>query len=101
MVRLRALDLIGRNFVKLYINFDKTYPYMMIEQRAMTGDNLLSQLGGMLSLWLGITIMTAVEFIELLYAIVRRWLQRREVRGAAKDESPKGVDAQNALSTRL
>lgn len=77
IARLRQLDLIGKNFILLHIQFDRKYPYVVVEQKAMTGDNLLSQLGGVLSLWLGITIMTAVELIELFYTIADQWIRRQ------------------------
>jgi len=35
----------------------------------MTAEFLLSNVGGLLSLWLGVTAMTMIEFVELIYRI--------------------------------
>ena len=39
----------------------------MADKPSMTADNLGAALGGVFSLWLGISIMTTVEIIELIY----------------------------------
>jgi len=75
--KLRDLGLIGRNFLQLNVLFETMFPYVMIDKPALTIDGLFAQLGGVLSLWLGITIMTAIELVEFLYTL---WVQWRNAR---------------------
>ena len=98
---LQLLDPIGRNFIQLNVFFDGMYLYEMSEKASMSGDSLMSQLGGMLSLWLGITIMTGVEFIELLYTIVSHWIRRGKATGLAKAESSKDGGSPTTVSVNL
>ena len=98
---MQQLDPIGSKFLNLELFFDRQYPYVLEEQPTLTGDNLLAQLGGMLSLWLGITIMTAVEFIELLYTIIGQWIQRRRSTGSATTQASSDDGSPTAVSTRL
>jgi hypothetical protein len=64
------LDLISNNFLQVNVLFDEEWPTMMTDQPAMTSEILASNLGGVLSLWLGVTIMAVFEFLELIYRLV-------------------------------
>jgi Amiloride-sensitive sodium channel len=75
--QINKLDLINRNFLQLNIVLGHYTPYMMKDVPSMSPEQLWSSIGGVLSLWLGVTIMTSVEFIELLYAIVSNWYASR------------------------
>ena len=65
--RLASVNLIEKNFIQLNVILDKQY--QLIDRPAMTWENLLSSIGGCLSLWLGVTVMTFVEVIEFLFTI--------------------------------
>jgi Amiloride-sensitive sodium channel len=78
--QLSALNLIEKNFVQLNIGllFDRINPYLMVDTPSMMVDNLSAQLGGVLSLWLGFTIMTVVDLIELFYTLLQQALNARK-----------------------
>ena len=45
----------------------------------LTVDTLFSNLGGTLNLWLGITVLFAAEVIEVLFAIISEYYQRKRM----------------------
>ena len=63
-------DMIARNFLQLNVVFQHIYPHILTDKPDMTHEILLSNVGGLLSLWLGVTAMTMFEFVELLYRII-------------------------------
>ena len=65
--------------LQLNVVFQHIYPQIMRDKPHMTHEILMSNVGGLLSLWLGVTAMTLLEFVELLYRIVAA---RREARAA-------------------
>jgi hypothetical protein len=85
------MDLVTRNFLQLNILFDKTVPFLMTDKQAMTLDNLGAQLGGVLSLWLGITIMTAVEIVEFIYILVQQYRYNKKLTDGLQNEPTAGV----------
>ena len=46
------------------------------EVATMPNEVLLSNVGGVLSLWLGVTVMTIIEVIEFIYFIVKSYFER-------------------------
>ena len=65
----------------------------MIDKQAMTPDNLGAQLGGVLSLWLGITIMTIVEIIEFIYTAIQQCRNARKTTIKSDDLPTQEPDA--------
>jgi hypothetical protein len=70
VARFSQLNLIQRNFIQLNFVLKSQHPYVTADKPAMTADSLLSNVGGSLSLWLGMTVMFAFEVIEFVYTIV-------------------------------
>ena len=66
---LRKHDLIRRNFLQLNVIFDRRRPLVVNDNVEMTLIDLMSNLGGTFSLWLGVTTMFICEVVELLYVI--------------------------------
>ena len=64
---LSDVKLIERNFLKINVIMDNYNPYVLTDKPAMTWETLLSAIGGCLSLWLGVTIMTFVEVAEFVF----------------------------------
>jgi len=60
---------IGKHFLQLKVFFQHIYPEILTDKPGMTPELLLSSVGGLLSLWLGVTAMTTFEFVELIYHI--------------------------------
>jgi uncharacterized membrane protein len=92
------MDLITRNFLQLNILFDQAVPFLMTDKQSMTLDNLGAQLGGVLSLWLGITIMTAVEIVEFIYTIFLEYNRNKKTASVADDM--RGEPAITAISEK-
>ncbi|ESO10574.1 hypothetical protein HELRODRAFT_167076 [Helobdella robusta] len=55
-----------------------TFPLFLRDQPAITWDAMFGIIGGTLSLWLGITVSTGVELIELIYLIVKNYLTSKK-----------------------
>jgi Amiloride-sensitive sodium channel len=67
--RLDSLRLLERNFLRVKILFDRRGIETLNNTSAMTWEDLASNIGGSLSLWIGITVMTLFELIELAYRL--------------------------------
>jgi len=76
--RLRRLDLIARNFLQVNIVLNTKTPIIINETVSMSVEVLWSNIGGQLSLWLGVTIMTAVELFEFVYVLVKNIGNKRQ-----------------------
>jgi len=63
--------MIASNFFQLKVVFQNMYPATLRDTAQVTSAGLMSQIGGLLSLWLGVTAMTIFEFVELFYRITR------------------------------
>src|SRR6218665_446200 len=77
---LEATHVIEDNFIQLNIIFDRYTPMVLKEVPSLTGSKLLSLVGGALSLWLGITVMTAVEFVQFVFDLMEAIQQRKKKR---------------------
>ena len=79
--RLLASRLIENNFVKLTIKFGDR-PFLAYEsEAAMNVYNLLSNLGGILNLYAGITFVLVFELIELCGHLLISWRSKRNQNG--------------------
>ncbi|PAA90410.1 hypothetical protein BOX15_Mlig007558g1 [Macrostomum lignano] len=76
---LREIDYVQNNFIEILINRGKSnFDIERIEEKAVISlTSLLSQIGGLLSIWVGLTFVCIVEVIELLYNIVVMCTSRR------------------------
>jgi len=66
------LSLIGENFLQLNVMLRRNFPLVVEDKPAMTIQILLSNVGGVLSLWLGLTVIFFVEIIDLIICICRK-----------------------------
>jgi Amiloride-sensitive sodium channel len=56
----------------------ENYAYTILDEvPSMPNEVLLSNIGGVLSLWLGITVMTLLEVTEALYFILAGLYEKR------------------------
>lgn len=72
--QLSKLNLIKGNFVKISIKMRQKNTEVVKYIPAITWDTMASNLGGSLNLWLGISVMTAVEIVELIYSLLKMTL---------------------------
>ncbi len=68
--QLKATDIMARNFAQLNVYFDKLMLTMLDDEESISVATLLSNVGGSLNLWIGITFCTIIELIDLLYRIL-------------------------------
>ena len=75
---LRDTNLIEDNFLRLYVVLDRASPLLLTDYATMTWEVLLSSIGGCLSLWLGVTVMTFVEVFELVFNLGSMFVERKK-----------------------
>ena len=78
--RLSSLNLIEQNFVRVHISLNRPNPLHLTDYPAMTFETFLSSVGGCLSLWLGVTIMTFVEVVEYIFNIGKICVRRNKIK---------------------
>ena len=66
-----AESLINENFLRASIYMGDYRYNMYVDKRAMTPSTLLSQLGGALNLWSGITVIIIIEVVDLIIHIIQ------------------------------
>ena len=70
MNRLRNINLIRDNFLHLKFVLKSRIPFVLVDQPLVNANSMISSIGGSLSLWLGITVMTFAEVIEFIYTLL-------------------------------
>ncbi|ESO02512.1 hypothetical protein HELRODRAFT_161790 [Helobdella robusta] len=68
--KLNELTLIKKNFLQVNIVFESNKPLLIEDKEMITPETMLSSIGGSLSLWLGITIMTLAELVEFIFNLI-------------------------------
>jgi hypothetical protein len=66
----------AENYAVLNVFFESFDKKLMIQQPAQSIEDLLSQLGGMMGLCLGASIITAVEWLQYLICVVLNYFSR-------------------------
>jgi amiloride-sensitive sodium channel subunit alpha len=77
--RLDQLDLIPRNFIQVNLVLNSQNPETVAEKPALSAEGMLSNVGGSLSLWLGMTVMFVFEIVEFIIIIVSNWYSSRRM----------------------
>ena len=83
--RLKNLHLIQDNFLQVNVVMDSRYVYLMTDKALMTWEAMLSSIGGCLSLWLGVTVMTLVEVAEFFFTLGSICYQNRKPKNGVMD----------------
>lgn len=84
MDTLEQTGLIEKNFLQLNVYFDTEIVHMQEDTAATTWETLMSNIGGALNLWLGVTVLFAAELIELTYDLFVAYRSRNMKPTAAK-----------------
>ena len=71
-------DFIDRHFVKVQVFYRDFKMMSIIDAPTITFVQLVSQLGGILNLWAGITVVLMVEVAELFYHLLKKWASGRQ-----------------------
>lgn len=67
---LQDLHLLEDNFVNLKVTLNKKYPMVLKETPSTLPETVLSQIGGTLAVWLGMSFDNVVELVALISAVV-------------------------------
>ena len=78
--------LIDQNFLRLTVLFDSYSSPALEEVPAMTTEVLAANIGGTMSLWMGLTTMALIELIELLYNVLSAMYRSRRASICPVDE---------------
>ena len=76
--KLRSMDGMTRNFILLKVMYEAPVAYIMADVPSLTLDGMWASLGGVLSLWLGINIMTAMELVEFIYIAIKSYVNLKK-----------------------
>ena len=60
------------NLIELRINYDRSFYWNNFEEPKMSGENLLATLGGHLHVFMGMSLLSFVEIVELILSIAIR-----------------------------
>lgn len=85
---LQKMDGLQNNFIQLNIFFQHYTPMVLKESSSITSDKMLSLIGGALSLWLGITVMTVIEFVQFIFDLMAA-VQRKRAASVETDNCSK------------
>ena len=75
--RIRDMKLIDDNFLQVTVVMNDRSVTTITDILAMSWDTMASNLGGALNLWLGISVLTAAEIVELLYSVIQILLNKK------------------------
>lgn len=67
---------IGKNYVAVEVVGETSNVEDYTEQASTTGTDLLSNVGGQTGLWIGISFLSFMEILEMLYRLVRYYCTR-------------------------
>ncbi|PAA93608.1 hypothetical protein BOX15_Mlig013723g1, partial [Macrostomum lignano] len=64
-------DIVRRNLLRINVRLASPAATVYNESYSYTGIEFLSEIGGVLGLWFGVSLLTIFEFFELIYVIMR------------------------------
>ena len=68
--QLLTIDEIEKNFLQINVVMKFNKPYLLTDKQQITWDVMLSNIGGTLSLWFGLTFLMLLELVEFLYNLI-------------------------------
>ncbi|XP_068734788.1 degenerin del-1-like [Montipora capricornis] len=67
---------LSENFLQVNVYYDQLNYQKVTERISYEGVNLVADIGGQLGLWIGISVLTCCEFLELAWMIIRTVVER-------------------------
>ena len=68
---------VSKHFLVVHTYLETITALDISDKPQLTGISFMSQLGGALNLWAGITVVVLIEFIEFCYEVLAQWFNRR------------------------
>lgn len=78
---LKKVNLIERNFIQVSVKMQEKSVQIVNDIAAISWDTMASNIGGSLNLWLGISVLTVAELIELIYSLAKIGIRRKRADG--------------------
>src|SRR6218665_31053 len=86
-----------KDFSKINVFVSDADVFLTAEEPAMTLTQLISDIGGQLGVWIGVSVLTIAEVLEILILTLMEFC-----RGRSKEEKPKEVETHlNSLATDI
>ncbi|ESO00529.1 hypothetical protein HELRODRAFT_175486 [Helobdella robusta] len=82
---IKNLTQIQESLLEIKFVMNQNSPNYQYEKFTYTWQVMTGNIGGMLSLWTGITVVSAVEVIELVYLVLKRWWKSKKLAPQAKE----------------
>lgn len=95
--QIKNLHLIEDNFARISIMFSMETYQVLTDTGAITWDTLVANLGGTFNLWLGISVSTFAEIIELIYSILIATCRKRKIECKMVDVNQPGRTLKEAF----
>ena len=76
---LESVNLIEKNFLQVNIFFEGYTSLILKDVPSLTADKMMGLIGGGLSLWLGVTIMTLIEVVEFVFTLFDIYFNKKKV----------------------
>ena len=99
LTQIYTENLIGKRFLFVIVEFDYAMVELLGETASITWDTLASNIGGSLSLWLGITVMTIAEFMELICRMITLHEEKRQKAAMDQNQQKKTEEPQTDVKT--
>ena len=71
-----ASRLVQANFARVSYTMKDQRLFIMADVKKITSSEMLSQLGGSLNLWSGLTVVVILEMAEMFFRLVSRLLRK-------------------------
>ena len=71
------ISLIEKNYLQVTVKFQSRKPFVLEDRQKFTWDSALGLFGGTIGLWSGLSLLAALEFIDLCYCLVAYFCANR------------------------
>lgn len=94
--RTPDIDTVKSSFAAVSIYFDPLLIEQINEKPATELVSLLSNIGGLMGLFIGPSVLTFTEIFELVFAFTSIWLAKRRMANETTEKLPEKIDAEKS-----
>ena len=73
------MTLFYENKSRVYVYFEDFYYTSITEQPKISGESLVGNIGGLLGLFLGASLLTSVEFLDIAFSLLHLVYSRSKI----------------------